>query len=571
MRRASGGLATGTRQSGMAGNDANMADGQARPAPLKRAERDVVALGILVAAILLFVGTGSSVLAPIVRNIAYGDGHADAALGNALILNIALIIFGWRRYAELTREVHERRNAEETARQLAETDALTGCLNRRSVDPAIEALIARAARSGDDIVLAVIDLDRFKRSNDLHGHQAGDAVLVETAKRLRALLPDASVLARLGGDEFVCAAAFPPGHVAAIEGLAARLNQAIALPIAWNGATLEITGSIGIARSDVLPDARPNELSHRLQHRADLAMYQAKKAGRDRYCWFDPSMEREIQFRSELERGIRDGIEAGEFVPFYEKQVDLESGELTGFEMLARWKSPRFGLVSPEVFIPIAEEMGVIAPLSEGLIRQALVDARDWDPRLTLSVNISPIQLRDPWFAQKILKLLVEANFPPSRLDIEITETCLHENVGVVRSLITSLRNQGITISLDDFGTGYSSLSQLRTLPFDRIKIDRSFVSTLGRSKDSSTIVEAISSLGRGMDLPITAEGIESDVVLEELRKYGRFKGQGFLYGEPVCAEDVSAALAAQGLMAPKPEAQPRDSESTPPSRFAQG
>ena len=550
MRKPSRDFAKTRGNARMARTGAVEAKGRTVEPPLQRAERDVVALGILIAAILLFVGTGSSVLGPIVRNIAYGDARADAALGNALILNIALIIFGWRRYAELTREVLERRNAEESARLLAETDPLTGCLNRRSVDPAIEALVAAAARSGDDIVLAMIDLDSFKRSNDLHGHQAGDTVLAETAKRLRALLPDASVLARLGGDEFICAAAFPPGHLAAIEGLAARLNEAIALPIAWNGTTLEITGSIGIARSEVAPDAPPRELSHSLQHRADLAMYQAKKNGRNRYCWFDPSMEREIQFRAELERGIREGIERGEFVPFYEKQIDLENGALTGFEMLARWKSPRFGLVSPEVFIPIAEEMGVIAPLSESLIRQALFDARGWDPRLTLSVNISPIQLRDPWFAQKILKLLVEANFPPSRLDIEITETCLHENIGVVRSLITSLRNQGITISLDDFGTGYSSLAQLRTLPFDRIKIDRSFVSTLGRNKDSSTIVEAISSLGRGMDLPITAEGIESAVVLEELRKFGNFKGQGYLYGEPVSADEVSASLAAQGLLA---------------------
>lgn len=533
----------------MASDEATKA-GTKPPLPsLERAERDIVALGILISAILLFVGTGSSVLGSIVRNL-HDGGRTDMALGNALILNIALIIFGWRRYAELTREVRERRNAEENARLLAETDALTGCLNRRSVDGAIEALIARAAQSGDEIVLAMIDLDRFKRSNDLHGHQAGDAVLVETAKRLRALLPEASVLARLGGDEFVCAAAFAPGHVAAIEGLAARFNEAIALPIAWNGTTIETTCSIGIARGEVLADVAPGELSRRLQHRADLAMYQAKKAGRDRYCWFDPSMEREIQFRAELERGIRDGVENGEFVPYYEKQIDLESGDLTGFEMLARWQSPRFGLVSPEVFIPIAEEIGLIAPLSESLIRQALVDARSWDPKLTLSVNISPLQLRDPWFAQKILKLLVEANFPPSRLDIEITETCLHENIGVVRSLITSLRNQGITISLDDFGTGYSSLAQLRTLPFDRIKIDRSFVSTLGRNKDSSTIVEAISSLGRGMDLPITAEGIESDAVLAELRKYGSFKGQGYLYGEPVTAREVEASLAAQGLLA---------------------
>jgi len=217
--------------------------------------------------------------------------------------------------------------------------------------------------------------------------------------------------------------------------------------------------------------------------------------------------------------------------------------------MLARWNSPTLGLVSPEIFIPIAEEIGVIAEMSEQLIAQALRDASEWEPSLTLSVNISPIQLRDPWFAQKLLKLLVETNFPPSRLDIEITETCLHENIGVVRSLITSLKNQGITISLDDFGTGYSSLAQLRSLPFDRIKIDRSFVSTLTSSKESATIIQAITSLGEGMNMPITAEGIESLEVLAELRTLGNFKGQGFLYGRPETAAQVRQMLAAKGRL----------------------
>jgi len=236
-------------------------------------------------------------------------------------------------------------------------------------------------------------------------------------------------------------------------------------------------------------------------------------------------------------------------VPYYEKQIDIDTGRLTGFEMLARWQSPLHGLIAPDVFIPVAEEIGVIAELSESLIRQALVDARDWDPSLTLSVNVSPLQLRDPWFAQRLLKLLVEANFPPHRLDVEITETCLHENLPLVRSLVASLKNQGIRLSLDDFGTGYSSIAQLRSLPFDRIKIDRSFVSMLGRCKDSATIVAAITSLGQGLDLPITAEGIETQGVLEELRKLGSFKGQGFLYGHPQDAQSVRAALAAERLL----------------------
>ncbi len=237
-------------------------------------------------------------------------------------------------------------------------------------------------------------------------------------------------------------------------------------------------------------------------------------------------------------------------MPYYEQQIDLETDEIVGFEMLARWQSPTLGLIGPEVFIPVAEEIGVIAELSERLIDQALAHAREWDPKLSLSVNISPIQLRDPWFAQKILKLLVKHNFPPSRLDIEITESCLHENIGVVRSIITSLKNQGVTISLDDFGTGFSSLAQLRTLPFDRLKIDRSFVSELTTEEHSDKLVRAIISLGDGLELPITAEGIEDPQILEKLRSMGRLKGQGYYYGHP---ENIEAVRARLGLTA-KPD-----------------
>jgi predicted signal transduction protein with EAL and GGDEF domain len=364
-------------------------------------------------------------------------------------------------------------------------------------------------------------------------------------------------MARLGGDEFAFAAIYDPDHVEAIDRLMARISIAINKPIEVEGVVLDITASFGLATSADRSNCQSGEAAGKLMHRADLAMYQAKKSGRNRYCWFEQSMENELRFRSELERGIRDGIPRGEFVPFYEKQINLDTGELTGFEMLARWRSPKHGLLSPEIFIAIAEEIGLISELSESLIRQALNDARDWDPRLTLSVNISPMQLRDPWFAQKLLKLLVEANFPPHRLDIEITETCLHENIGVVRTLITSLKNQGIRISLDDFGTGYSSLAQLRTLPFDQIKIDRFFVSNLGKNKDSDTIIEAISSLGKGLNLPITAEGIESLEVLAEIRKYGSFKGQGFLYGQPTDAEDVRTLLAQSKLLPDHPSEAP--------------
>lgn len=524
----------------------------ARPSPATgRGKRDLVMLGFMITAILLFTATGSSVLIDVVRKTLGYPTALDPMLSSALILNIALIIFGWRRYSELSREVGERRRAEQRAFHLANTDPLTGCLNRRNVHTAAGGLIEAARARGKAVVAMMFDLDMFKRINDAYGHQTGDAVLVETTKRIRALLPEGSVMARLGGDEFACVVEMTPGNSDSIDNLAASIIEALSAPISTIKPNVEVTVSIGLASSQFLQIADPVACSEQLVHMADLAMYQAKKNGRNCYLWFEGGMASEMKYRADLERAIRQGIAHHEFVPYYEKQIDLATGELTGFEMLARWVSPGHEHIGPEVFIPVAEEIGVIAPMSEMLIAQALRDAREWDPRLTLSVNISPVQLRDPWFAQKLLKLLFEANFPPSRLDIEITETCLHENIGVVRSLVTSLKNQGVRVSLDDFGTGYSSLAQLRTLPFDQIKIDRSFVSSLGHNPDSETIVRAITSLGRGMNLPITAEGIESDEIAEQLKELGPFRGQGFLWGRPAPASDVHTLLAQHNLLAP--------------------
>ena len=522
---------------------------------LARTSRDIVTLGIASAAIIMFVGNGGSVLPRIVRQLAGEGAGPDRLLTNALLLNIALVIFGWRRYRDLAAEIAERRKAEALARELAEHDALTGCLNRRSIGAAANSLVTVAHARGEQVAFIMLDLDRFKQVNDVNGHAAGDCLLGEAASRIRENLPSHSLLARLGGDEFAVVLPFAPNHGEEVERLAERLIAAVAKPVPFGELELETTISAGISHS-VLGEAVDVQTQ---LHMADIAMYHAKRNGRNRLAWFEPNMESEQRFRSEIAGGIRRGIPLGEFVPYYEKQIDLETGTIVGFEMLARWNSPRLGLVNPDIFIPVAEEIGVIGELSENLIRQALRDARNWDPKLTLSVNISPVQLRDPWFAQKLLKILVEANFPPSRLEIEVTESCLHENIGLVRSLISSLKNQGITVSLDDFGTGYSSISQLRTLPFDRIKIDRSFVMSLLEDKDSATIIQSIISLGEGLGLPITAEGIESEAVLAELKRFGNFKGQGYLYGFPEPADRTEAALAQLDLLLEMP-GKPADS-----------
>ncbi len=519
------------------------------------AERDLVALGIAAAAIILFVATGSSVL-PRAIDAVFGNGNApDQLLVNALLLNVVLIIFGWRRYSELQNEIGERRRAEEIARELAETDPLTGCLNRRSMPIATDTLRARASTLGQAVAFCMIDLDNFKQINDLHGHSIGDDVLVELADRVRSQLPKDASLARLGGDEFAIVTAYDPATPERVDDLVIRLFEALSLPFERGKVTIDATISIGVASDHDENGFNPGLAdSNALMQRADIAMYQAKKQGKNRYFWFEPSMEDELRFRNEIENGIRHGLQNREFVPFYEQQIDLETGELVGFEMLARWRSPQMGVISPEIFIPVAEEIGLITELSDQLMDQAFVDARGWDEELTLAINISPIQLRDPWFAQKLLKMLVKHNFPPQRLEIEVTESCLHENVGMVRSIIVSLRNQGVRVSLDDFGTGYSSLEQLRTLPFDRLKIDRIFVSELRDPHASSTIVDAILSLGRGLNLPITAEGIEDENILEALKKMGKLKGQGYFYGRPETADQVRERLALQGRLATRRE-----------------
>lgn len=504
---------------------------------------DVVALGIVTASILMFVATGSQVGPLVVDSLLHQGVGPDNLILNAFLLNIAIIIFGWSRYRQLCEEIQLRKAAEKQARQMAETDPLTGFLNRRGFNHCVDRLIAKAGAQGQVVVLVMADLDNFKQVNDFNGHNTGDQLLRECARRISSALPKQALLGRIGGDEFAAAFAFDKNRDDTIEQIASGLIETIGQSAQINGITIEVTASMGLTRSDAPGIDGTEPTAHDMLEMADIAMYHAKRQGRNGYFWFENMMADEMRFRTELEQGIRQGIGKGEFVPFYEQQIDLQSGELTGFEMLARWKSPHFGIVSPDVFIPVAEEMGVIGDLSESVIRQALEDAKTWDPRLTLAVNVSPLQLRDPWFAQKLLRLLVDARFPPQRLEIEITESCLHQNIAQARSLITSLKNQGIKISLDDFGTGYSSLAQLRSLPFDRIKIDRSFVTSLLEDKDNAAIVHAIAMLGQGLRLPVTVEGIETGEVLDHLLQYGSIKGQGYFYGRPRPADELAEWL----------------------------
>ncbi len=506
--------------------------------------RDVVTGIIVIFAILMFIGTGGTVVSDAIASLSGRARSGDNMLASAFLLNIALILFGWRRYKDLSDEIEERAVAETLAHSLAVTDPLTGLLNRRTIGEETADLIDAARRKQKSIAFLMLDLDNFKTINDVHGHSAGDVVLKQVATRIASIVPPKNLLARLGGDEFACAFIFDPEQPEMVERIADDLIDAIALPIIENGTHLVVTTSIGM--SCYLPETGDVDT---LMRQADIAMYSAKKQGRNRHCWFDEIMEKELQTRNSLETEMLTGIPKGEFVPYYEQQIDLATGKLTGFEMLCRWDSRTQGLISPEVFIPIAEETGMIGELSLCVLRQTFDDAKHWDPGLSISVNISPVQLLDPWLAQKIVKLLVETGFPANRLEIEITESSLFENLSLAQSIVGSLKNQGIKIALDDFGTGYSSLAHLRALPFDRIKIDRSFVTSIRQNSESKAIVKAITGLGESLGMAITAEGVEDKETESELRNIGCGKGQGWHYGHPLSAEQTREILAARNLL----------------------
>ncbi len=512
--------------------------------PARAASKDIFTSAVVVSAILIFVGTGASVFREIIATLNGIGGGVDNTLSVALLLNVALILFGWRRYRDLTVEVKERAAAEERAQNLALRDPLTGFHNRRSLVETGSDLLAGAQSRNRALAMIMLDLDHFKNVNDMHGHAVGDTLLRMVASEIAQLMPAQSLTARLGGDEFACAMPFDMENKADVERITQSIVQRLSQPFEADGVFAHVSVSAGIAHSE----ADCNSIDA-LMRRADIAMYAAKRAGRNQFAWFDESMERDLQARNDIESGMRAGIPRGEFVPYFEQQVDLTTGRLGGFEVLARWDHPKLGLVPPDQFIPISEETGMIADLSLSVIRQALSQARNWDPSLVISVNISPTQLKDPWLAQKLVKMLVETGFPANRLEIEITETSLFDNLPLAQSIVGSLKNQGIRLALDDFGTGYSSLAHLRALPFDRIKIDKSFVISIIENSESAAIVNAIARLGDSLGLTVTAEGVEDAKIEQRLRELGVHKGQGWHFGRPASIAATTALLAERNLL----------------------
>jgi diguanylate cyclase (GGDEF)-like protein len=500
---------------------------------------DQVALLVALWIIALIGGLGARVLP-----IDIPPDHARHLLLSALLLNIALTLIGVLRHRRLTDEIRDRRRLEQRVEALASRDPLTGLANRRTLAELAGGTLLATVQRRQAIAVLIIDLDHFRGVNEGHGQEIGDSVLTATARVLQAACPPTATIARLGGDEFACLIVHDPDAPAAVDMVAAQILAKFDRPVTVAHRVVHVTVSIGIARTE------PGDASiDAAMRRATIAMCAAKKAGGSRRCWFDAGMGRELDMRNAIEAGLRAAIPAGHIIPYFEQQIDLATGRLEGFEVLARWDDPVDGIRMPDSFIPIAEETGMIGDLSLSVMRQAFEHACGWDQSLTLSVNISPVQLKDPWLAEKILKLLTETGFPGHRLEIEITETSLFDNLPLARSIIASLKNQGVRLALDDFGTGYSSLAHLRALPFDRIKIDKSFVMAMADDPESIAIVEAITRLGHSLSVPVTAEGVETATIAALLLQLGCNKVQGWHYGLPLSVARARRLLADHAML----------------------
>ncbi|MBX7494351.1 EAL domain-containing protein [Qipengyuania sp. 6B39] len=447
------------------------------------------------------------------------------------------------RISGVARDVTDDRLSEERVAFMAHFDSLTGLANRYLFnDRLATALTARGAR-GSNLALFYLDLDDFKAVNDTRGHLVGDRLLREVANRLEQEVRPEDLVARLGGDEFAILIETRAGVGMLIE-RAHRFLSAVREPVEIDGQLYRVSTSVGVARcSEGECDAQE------LMRRADLALFAAKRKGRDTLAIFEPALDREARERRDLETDLRDAVARSELRVHYQPVIDLDSGATTGYEALLRWHHPRRGLIPPADFLPIAEETGLIVPIGEWVIRQALAETAGWAGDFRIAINLSPTQVRSPYLVSLVAQAIHASGMPAERVEFEITEHVLMQEGDVVPAALDRLRELGTRIALDDFGTGYSSLSYLRRFPFDRIKIDRKFVEHIVEDTDSQAIVSSITRLADALGMQTTAEGIETRRQLDLLRKLGCNEAQGFLICEPAPAETFATPEAAEAAM----------------------
>ncbi len=497
-----------------------------------------VTVSVALFATAVFVVSAVQVLPSILSGADRADGPAPE-LVTTFLLNIALLLFAWRRSVQLKESFAQRHAAELKIRHLAYFDEVTGLHNRRHLHVAAGEILVSGEK---DVALLLFDLDQFEGINDLHGHEVGDAVLVSTADKMRRCCSADDCCVRLGGDEFAIFLRGSNARGKRPRQLADKLLEELAEPVQLGETQVTVGASIGIARLQ----GTSRELRWLLR-RADLAMYEAKNTGKNRCIEFNEGMEVELGKRAALESEIRHGIMAGEFVPHFQPIVELATGGVKGFEALARWEHPDKGLLEPSAFLEAAETSGLISEISLTVMQQALVAARDWPAHLKIAVNMSAVQLKDPLLAQRLLRILMVTAFPARRLELEIPEMCLINDREYALANIQSLQAQGIGIVIDDFGTGYASLTHLQALPFDRIKIDHSFVQLLESDRQCDALVQAIATLGKGLSIPLSAEGIESTAIQSKLVALGCADAQGWLFAKALSPAQVDEMFAEDG------------------------
>jgi len=434
------------------------------------------------------------------------------------------------------RDIRERKKAEQEILRLAHFDPLTGLANRRSFSSRLEMEIASMdrARKGGHLALLLLDLDRFKEVNDLYGHGAGDAMLQKVAHCATGILRQGQMVARLGGDEFAIIAPNLTDPLAAgriAETMLAAMREENRLSV---GGGL-VSASIGIALYPSDAEDQASLISH-----ADTALYRAKTEGKDTYRYFEASMGAEARDKRVMEHELRQAVARKEFHLVYQPQKEISSGKMIGFEALIRWRHPTRGDVPPTIFIPVAEDSGAIAQIGEWVLTAACEEAARWENPLTVAVNVSAVQLHNPNFSHKVHETLLNSGLAPGRLELEITETALVKDMPRALATLRQVKALGVRVAMDDFGTGYSSLSNLRAFPFDKIKIDGSFIKSVDKNGQVAAIVRAVLGLGRGLGLPVLAEGVETLGELKFLDAEACEIGQGYYIGRPGLIEEFS-------------------------------
>ncbi|PZR33416.1 bifunctional diguanylate cyclase/phosphodiesterase [Caulobacter segnis] len=429
-----------------------------------------------------------------------------------------------------------RRGVAQIAR-LAHYDPLTDLPNRVLFQKSLTEALARRARKGDQLAVHFIDLDRFKTVNDTLGHPLGDALLREAAERLRRCVREGDTVARLGGDEFAVVQTGLEGLDGATR-LAGRIVTAMAAPFDLAGHQVVIGASVGVSAAPF-----DGEDADELLKKADMALYRAKGEGRGAFRFFEQAMDEQLQARRALELDLRRALQDGEFELYYQPLYHLGDERVTGCEALLRWNHPERGMVSPADFIPLAEEIGLIGPLGDWVLRHACAEAARWPDHVRLAVNLSPAQFRDRRLVATVVSALAVSGLPAHRLELEITESVLLQDNAANMTMLHDLKALGVRISMDDFGTGYSSLSYLRSFPFDKIKIDQTFVRDILHDSDAQAIIKAVLDLGASMGVVTTAEGVETQAQLDALRGQGCPEIQGYFISRPAPAAEIARML----------------------------